>query len=252
MDDHPRAAAFLAAAQGSDPDQREDRGPDGQTIRDLRFRPRACRCSAQWPQDVGCGSGSDSCGSEGAVGQGEREEGCWNEEAENVRGWTGQDCGGCQTTLESSQSGWQNEVVGNAACRGTAKPIVGLVLQQETGVKLGILGIALNYALVQWRTMDVYLRDGRVDIDNNLVENAIRPTALGKKNWLFMGDADAGGRGAILYTVIESCRRRQIDPYAYLRDVLIRLPDMTNRQIPAVTPQAWSKATLQVQPQAAL
>jgi len=82
------------------------------------------------------------------------------------------------------------------------------------------------------------------------VENAIRPTALGKKNWLFMGDADAGERGAIIYTVIESCRRREIDPYAYLRDVLTRLPQMTNRQIPEVTPEAWAKATLQLQRQA--
>ena len=72
--------------------------------------------------------------------------------------------------------------------------------------------------------MTVYLDDGRVEIDNNLVENAIRPTAIGKKNWLFVGEAAAGQRGAILYSLIESCRRRKIDPYAYLRDVLTRLP----------------------------
>jgi hypothetical protein len=113
-----------------------------------------------------------------------------------------------------------------------------------------LLGIAIDYALGQWRTLDVYLEDGRVEIDNNLVENAIRPTALGKKNWLFMGDADAGERGAILYTVIESCRRRGIDPYAYLKDVLTRLPTMTNRQIHEVTPAAWAKARPQLQRQA--
>jgi hypothetical protein len=114
-----------------------------------------------------------------------------------------------------------------------------------------LLGIAIDYALGQWRTLDVYLDDGRVEIDNNLVENAIRPTAIGKKNWLFIGDADAGERGAIIYTVIESCRRRSIDPYAYLKDVLTRLPRMTNRQIPEVTPQAWATARLQLQRQAA-
>ena len=114
-----------------------------------------------------------------------------------------------------------------------------------------LLGIAIDYALGQWRTLDVYLGDGRVEIDNNLVENAIRPTALGKKNWLFMGDADAGERGAIIYTVIESCRRRGIDPYAYLKDVLTRLPNMTNHQIPEITPAAWAKARLQLQRQAA-
>ena len=113
-----------------------------------------------------------------------------------------------------------------------------------------LLGTAIDYALGQWASLQVYLNDGRVDIDNNLVENAIRPTAIGKKNWLFMGDADAGERGAILYTVIESCRRRGLDPYAYLKDVLTRLPNMTNRQIPEVVPAAWGKKPLQVQRQA--
>ena len=79
------------------------------------------------------------------------------------------------------------------------------------------------------------------EIDNNLVENAIRPTALGKKNWLFFGDADAGQRSAILYTIIESCRCRRIDPYAYLCDVLTRLPSMTNWQVKHITPEAWAK-----------
>jgi transposase len=114
-----------------------------------------------------------------------------------------------------------------------------------------LLGIAMDYTLGQWQTLDVYLGDGRVEIDNNLVENAIRPTALGKKNWLFVGEAEAGERGAIIYTVVESCRRRGIDPYAYLKDVLTRLPKMTNHQIHEVTPQAWAKAKLLLQRQAA-
>ena len=87
-----------------------------------------------------------------------------------------------------------------------------------------LLGQAIEYTLSQWHTLEVYLDDGRVEIDNNLVENAIRPTAIGKKNWLFVGDAGAGERSAIIYTVIESCRRRGLDPYAYLREVLTRLP----------------------------
>ncbi|MGC2579714.1 MAG: transposase domain-containing protein [Terrimicrobiaceae bacterium] len=75
------------------------------------------------------------------------------------------------------------------------------------------------------------------------MENSIRPTALGKKNWLFLGDADAGQRSAILYTIIESFRCRGIDPYAYLRDVLTRLPSMTNWQVKHVTPEAWAKTS---------
>jgi hypothetical protein len=66
-------------------------------------------------------------------------------------------------------------------------------------------------------------------------------SADNKKNWLFFGEADAGERSAVLYTIIESCRRRNIDPFAYLRDVLTRLPSMTNWQIPEITPEAWAK-----------
>ena len=85
------------------------------------------------------------------------------------------------------------------------------------------------------------------------VENAIRPTAIGKKNWMFIGAADAGQRGAILYTIVESCRRRGIDRLAYLRDVLTRLPGMTTSQIKDITPAAWAKAqrTQRVMKQAA-
>ena len=64
-------------------------------------------------------------------------------------------------------------------------------------------------------------------------------------------NADAGQRSAIIYTVIENCRRRALNPYAYLREVLTRLPSMTNWQIPEVTPQAWGKTQLPLQRQAA-
>jgi hypothetical protein len=62
-----------------------------------------------------------------------------------------------------------------------------------------------------------------------------------------LGEAGADQRGAIIYTVVESCRRRGQDPYTYLRDVLTRLPHMTNHQFPTVTPQAWCKARRQLQ-----
>jgi transposase len=104
------------------------------------------------------------------------------------------------------------------------------------------MGKAIVYILEQWPALQRFVTNGRIEIDNNGVENAIRPTAIGKKNWLFVGAANAGERGAILYTLVESCRRRGIDPLAYLRDVLARLPRMTNRQIPEVTPAAWVAA----------
>ena len=72
-------------------------------------------------------------------------------------------------------------------------------------------------------------------------KTVVGPTAVGKKNWLFIGGAQAGQRSAIIYTVVESCRRRGLDPLAYLHDVLTRLPRMTNHQIPEVLPAAWAK-----------
>jgi hypothetical protein len=68
---------------------------------------------------------------------------------------------------------------------------------------------------------------------------------VGKKNWLFIGAAEAGQRGAILYTIVESCRRRGIDPLAYLRDVLTRLPKMLITEVADITPEAWAKAQRQ-------
>ena len=74
------------------------------------------------------------------------------------------------------------------------------------------------------------------------MENAIRPIAVGKKDWLFIGEAEAGERSAIFFTLIEACRSRGIDPQTYLREVLTRLPTMTNRQIKDLTPEVWARA----------
>ncbi|MES2466414.1 MAG: transposase [Verrucomicrobiota bacterium] len=93
------------------------------------------------------------------------------------------------------------------------------------------MGKAISYALHLWPQLEVYLHDGRIGIDNNPVENAIRPTAVGKKNWLFIGEARAGQRSAILYTLIESCRTHHLDPFEYLRTILTLLPDLTTGQI---------------------
>ena len=73
------------------------------------------------------------------------------------------------------------------------------------------------------------------------IKNAIRPTAIGNRNWLFIGEAEAGNRSAILYTIVECCRRRGLDPAAYLRDILIRLPSSTNWQIKDLTPEAGAQ-----------
>jgi len=105
-----------------------------------------------------------------------------------------------------------------------------------------ITGTAIAYALRQRDGLQVYVDRGQVEIDNNLIENAIRPAALGRKNWLFIGDEDAGWRSAVIYSILQSCKTYGIDPYAYLKDVLERLPQTTIQNIDQLTPSAWAKA----------
>lgn len=95
--------------------------------------------------------------------------------------------------------------------------------------------------------LTVFVTDGRIEIDNNLVENSIRPTAVGKKNWLFIGDKEAGWRSAVICSIITSCRNRGIDLYAYLRDVLTQVAiDDQPRQISEITPEAWAASHSQI------
>jgi len=101
------------------------------------------------------------------------------------------------------------------------------------------MGKAISYAMGLWPKLLRFRDDGRLEIDNNSVENAVRPTALGKKNWMFIGHPDAGQRSAIIYTLLESCKRHGINPREYLCDVLARLPAMTNQQTRSLTPKKW-------------
>lgn len=131
--------------------------------------------------------------------------------------------------------------VRTARSLGIIEDLHHLLLDQRTRhLPQGGIGKAIAYALNQWPMLVRYVEDGRIEIDNNLCENAIRPTAVGKKNWLFIGAEGAGWKSAVLYSIIESCRRRGIEPYTYLKDVLTRLPSMTNWQIPELTPAAWA------------
>jgi transposase len=103
------------------------------------------------------------------------------------------------------------------------------------------MGKALHYADSEWKVWQVYLSDGVLEIDNNLTENAIRPSAVGKKNWLFIGHPAAGWRSAVIYSILVSCRRRGIDTWEYLNDVFRRLPGATNQQIRDFTPARWKE-----------
>ena len=102
-----------------------------------------------------------------------------------------------------------------------------------------LLGKAVAYFLTEYDALVGYLADGRFEIDNNLIENDIRPTAVGRRRWLFIGHPDAGWRSAVIYSIIVSCRRRGINPQDYLTDVLRRLPTTKITDINSLTPAHW-------------
>ena len=95
------------------------------------------------------------------------------------------------------------------------------------------------------------LEDGRVEIDNNDTENDIRPSAVGKKNWLFVGSPEAGKRSAVIHTLLISARNPGVDPQAYLQDVIERLPVTRPCDLDAQLPAHWAAAIKSERPQAA-
>jgi len=98
---------------------------------------------------------------------------------------------------------------------------------------------AIGYSLNRWAALTRYIDDGDVPIDNNWVENQIRPIAIGRNNWLFAGSLRAGKRAAAIMSLIHSARLNGHDPYAYLRDILERLPTQAASRIDELLPHRW-------------
>ncbi|KKL70205.1 hypothetical protein LCGC14_2107230 [marine sediment metagenome] len=103
---------------------------------------------------------------------------------------------------------------------------------------------ALDYSIKRWKALTRYLDDGAVPIDNNWVENQIRPWALGRSNWLFAGSLRSGQRAAAVMTLIQSAKLNGHDPYAYLKDVLTRLPTQKNNAIDELLPHNWKPVSI--------
>lgn len=102
---------------------------------------------------------------------------------------------------------------------------------------------ALDYSLKRWAALSRYLDDGAVPIDNNWAENQIRPWALGRKNWLFAGSLRSGKRAAAIMSLIQSARMNGHDPFAYLKDVLTRLPTQRASAIDQLLPHQWAQGS---------
>lgn len=100
---------------------------------------------------------------------------------------------------------------------------------------------AIDYSLTHWEGLGRFLLDGDVPLDNNHVENQIRPWALGRRNWLFIGSQLAGERAAVVMSLLQSARLNGHDPWAYLKDVLTRLPKQLNSRIEELLPHRWQQ-----------
>ncbi|QVL30320.1 transposase [Telmatocola sphagniphila] len=98
------------------------------------------------------------------------------------------------------------------------------------------IGEAVGYSLNQWKALNVYITDGRLSIDNNVAERAIKPYAIGRRNWLFFGSDNGGRTLSILSSFTATCLMHKINPWEYLRDVLIRLPITPKEQLPMMLP----------------
>jgi len=109
-------------------------------------------------------------------------------------------------------------------------------------------GEALKHALTHWEELTGYLENGQAEIDNNWIENAMRPVALGRKNFLFAGSPNGGQKAAVLYSLATSCRRIGIEPREYLRDVIDRVSTHPMAQIDELTPLGWKQARAATQP----
>ena len=125
------------------------------------------------------------------------------------------------------------------AIRARALEIRGRVLPAGATAK------ACNYLLNQWQKLTPFCENGLIEIDNNWAENAIRPIALGRKNWLHIGSEKAGPRIAAIMSVIETCKRFEINPREYLLDVLPKLPEWPSNRVAKLTPEVWKASRME-------
>ena len=117
-----------------------------------------------------------------------------------------------------------------------------LTLQRQKIPNGSAIAKAIDYSLKRWEALTRYCDDGGIPIDNNRVENQIRPWALGRSNWLFAGSLRSGQRAANVMSLIPSAKLNGHDPYTYLKDVLTRLPTQKNSRLDELLPNNWVEA----------
>lgn len=122
---------------------------------------------------------------------------------------------------------------------------LGQWLQNEYGRVLpqSPMGKAIRYSLERWNKLSLYVSDGKLEIDNNLVENTIRPVALGRKNYLFAGSHRAAQNAAMLYSFLGTCKINNVNPYEWMTDVLKRIPSHPVNKLEELLPHKWKLTT---------
>ena len=116
-----------------------------------------------------------------------------------------------------------------------------LLLEQEQPgvVPQSAIGKAITYTLNQWQALCRFVDDGRLPIDNNAVEREMKSIAIGRKNWMFFGSQRGGRAAAIIYSIIASARRHELDIWQYLGDILRRLADLKPGELAHLLPDVW-------------
>lgn len=99
------------------------------------------------------------------------------------------------------------------------------------------IGKALEYSMKRWKALTLYTTDGRLEIDNNKIENEIRPIALGRKNYLFAGSHESAQRIAMIYSLLATCKANGVDPHSWITKVLEQIPNRTVNNIEDLLPQ---------------
>lgn len=117
-----------------------------------------------------------------------------------------------------------------------------LLKESKSALPQSPIGKAIAYALNQWSRFQPFMTDKRVELSNILIENAIRPVALGRKNYMFKGSHEAAQRGAIIYSIASIAKLHGYDPFTYVEDLLRRLPSSINRDIPSFLLPQWKPA----------
>ena len=114
-----------------------------------------------------------------------------------------------------------------------------MTLQRQQVPDSSATAKALDYSLRRWQALTGFVDDGRLPVDNNWIENQIRPIAVGRNNWLFAGSLRAGQRAAAIMSLVQSARMNGHDPYAYLKDVLTRLPTHKASRVGELLAHRW-------------